>query len=86
MSDRHNLLSNDVALSARFFSQTDDLSKIGTASKIVERMVNQNSFDDIAQGRYFYCHCCRRSRNLLLIDLMLCSTPFYSSPSDRCVW
>ncbi|EDV26891.1 uncharacterized protein TRIADDRAFT_22484, partial [Trichoplax adhaerens] len=29
--------------------QTDDISKIHKASKIVERMVNQNTYDDIAQ-------------------------------------
>ena len=30
--------------------QSDDLSRVAGASKIMERMVNQNTFDDIAQG------------------------------------
>ena len=30
--------------------QSDDISRISVAAKIVERMVNQNSYDDIAQG------------------------------------
>ncbi|XP_010792920.1 dynein intermediate chain 2, ciliary [Notothenia coriiceps] len=35
-------------------TQTDDITKVGKASKIFERMVNQNSFDDIAQDfKYF---------------------------------
>ncbi|XP_063813562.1 dynein axonemal intermediate chain 1 [Pseudophryne corroboree] len=34
--------------------QSDDISKVETASKIVERMVNQNTFDDITQDfKYF---------------------------------
>ena len=35
-----------------FNPQGDDISRIGKASKIVERMVNQNTYDDIAQGIY----------------------------------
>ena len=31
-------------------TQTDDISRISHASKIVERMVNQNTFDDVSQG------------------------------------
>ncbi|XP_071586234.1 dynein axonemal intermediate chain 1 isoform X2 [Heliangelus exortis] len=35
-------------------SQSDDINKISKAAKIVERMVNQNTFDDIAQDfKYF---------------------------------
>ncbi|XP_078103522.1 dynein, axonemal, intermediate chain 1, paralog 2 [Sander vitreus] len=35
-------------------TQNDDISKVGKASKIFERMVNQNTFDDIAQDfKYF---------------------------------
>ncbi|NXC42248.1 DNAI1 protein, partial [Penelope pileata] len=35
-------------------SQSDDITKISNAAKIVERMVNQNTFDDIAQDfKYF---------------------------------
>ncbi|KAK5934349.1 hypothetical protein CgunFtcFv8_014754 [Champsocephalus gunnari] len=35
-------------------TQTDDITKVGKASKIFERMVNQNTFDDIAQDfKYF---------------------------------
>lgn len=30
--------------------QGDDLSRVSSAAKIMERMVNQNTFDDIAQG------------------------------------
>ncbi|KAL2099566.1 hypothetical protein ACEWY4_003960 [Coilia grayii] len=34
--------------------QSDDVSKVSKAAKIVERMVNQNTFDDIAQDfKYF---------------------------------
>ncbi len=31
--------------------QSDDISRVARASKIVERMVNQNTFDDVAQGK-----------------------------------
>ncbi|XP_053556951.1 dynein axonemal intermediate chain 1 [Bombina bombina] len=35
-------------------SQSDDISKVSKSSKIVERMVNQNTFDDITQDfKYF---------------------------------
>uniref|UniRef100_A0A670ZRV9 Dynein axonemal intermediate chain 1 n=1 Tax=Pseudonaja textilis TaxID=8673 RepID=A0A670ZRV9_PSETE len=35
-------------------SQSDDINKVAKAAKIVERMVNQNTFDDIAQDfKYF---------------------------------
>uniref|UniRef100_A0ABM5FUN4 Dynein axonemal intermediate chain 1 isoform X2 n=1 Tax=Pogona vitticeps TaxID=103695 RepID=A0ABM5FUN4_9SAUR len=35
-------------------SQSDDVTKVAKATKIVERMVNQNTFDDIAQDfKYF---------------------------------
>ncbi|XP_033483161.2 dynein, axonemal, intermediate chain 1, paralog 2 [Epinephelus lanceolatus] len=35
-------------------TQNDDITKVGKASKIFERMVNQNTFDDIAQDfKYF---------------------------------
>uniref|UniRef100_A0A8D0E4A4 Dynein axonemal intermediate chain 1 n=1 Tax=Salvator merianae TaxID=96440 RepID=A0A8D0E4A4_SALMN len=35
-------------------SQSDDVTKVAKAAKIVERMVNQNTFDDIAQDfKYF---------------------------------
>uniref|UniRef100_A0A4W3I4P2 Dynein axonemal intermediate chain 1 n=1 Tax=Callorhinchus milii TaxID=7868 RepID=A0A4W3I4P2_CALMI len=35
-------------------SQSDDISRVAKAAKIVERMVNQNAFDDIAQDfKYF---------------------------------
>ena len=33
-------------------SQNDDISRVETSAKIVERMVNQNTYDDIAQGQY----------------------------------
>ena len=32
--------------------QSDDVSKVSRSGKIVERMVNQNIFDDVAQGNY----------------------------------
>ena len=32
------------------FLQSDDISRVARASKIVERMVNQNTFDDVTQG------------------------------------
>lgn len=31
--------------------QSDDITKVTQAAKIVERMVNQNTYDDIAQGK-----------------------------------
>ncbi|KAB0391872.1 hypothetical protein E2I00_013029 [Balaenoptera physalus] len=31
-------------------SQSDDITKVAQAAKIVERMVNQNTYDDVAQG------------------------------------
>ncbi|XP_067887592.1 dynein, axonemal, intermediate chain 1, paralog 2 [Heterodontus francisci] len=35
-------------------SMSDDITRVGKSAKIVERMVNQNSFDDIAQDfKYF---------------------------------
>ncbi|XP_058884793.1 dynein intermediate chain 2, ciliary-like [Acipenser ruthenus] len=35
-------------------TQSDDISKVAKSSKIIERMVNQNTFDDIAQDfKYF---------------------------------
>ncbi|CAI9565296.1 unnamed protein product, partial [Staurois parvus] len=35
-------------------SQSDDISKVAKSSKIMERMVNQNTFDDITQDfKYF---------------------------------
>ncbi|XP_054842127.1 dynein axonemal intermediate chain 1 [Eublepharis macularius] len=35
-------------------SQSDDITKVAKAAKIVERMVNQNTFDDVAQDfKYF---------------------------------
>ena len=33
-------------------TQTDDISRISHAAKIVERMVNQNTFDDVSQGEW----------------------------------
>lgn len=33
-----------------FMLQSNDLTKAGKMGKILERMVNQNTFDDIAQG------------------------------------
>ncbi|XP_045885069.1 dynein, axonemal, intermediate chain 1, paralog 2 isoform X1 [Micropterus dolomieu] len=35
-------------------TQNDDITKVGKASKIFERMVNQNTFDDIAQDFKYY--------------------------------
>ena len=29
---------------------SDDITRVKTAAKIMERMVNQNTFDEIAQG------------------------------------
>ena len=31
-------------------TQSDDMSRISQAAKIIERMVNQNTFDDVSQG------------------------------------
>lgn len=37
------------------FFKGDDISRISKPCKIVERMVNQNTYDDIAQGiRYYF--------------------------------
>ncbi|XP_045229317.1 dynein axonemal intermediate chain 1 isoform X2 [Macaca fascicularis] len=35
-------------------SQTDDIIKVSQAAKIVERMVNQNTYDDVAQDFKYY--------------------------------
>ena len=35
-------------------TQTDDISRISHAAKIVERMVNQNTFDDVSQGQHVF--------------------------------
>ncbi|XP_066471926.1 dynein axonemal intermediate chain 1 isoform X1 [Tiliqua scincoides] len=35
-------------------SQSDDITKVAKAAKIVERMVNQNTFDDVAQDFKYY--------------------------------
>ena len=32
--------------------QTDDIGRVSRAAKVMERMVNQNTFDDIAQGTF----------------------------------
>ena len=34
-------------------TQSDDISRIANAAKIIERMVNQNTFDDVSQGKAF---------------------------------
>jgi hypothetical protein len=34
-------------------TQSDDISRVGRASKIIERMVNQNTYDDVAQGKHY---------------------------------
>lgn len=40
--------------------QSDDITKVMQAAKIVERMVNQNTYDDVAQGKIWssgnYCY------------------------------
>ncbi|XP_037348975.1 dynein axonemal intermediate chain 1 isoform X2 [Talpa occidentalis] len=35
-------------------SQSDDINKVAQAAKIVERMVNQNTYDDVAQDFKYY--------------------------------
>ncbi|KAF6123944.1 dynein axonemal intermediate chain 1 [Phyllostomus discolor] len=35
-------------------SQSDDITKVAQAAKIVERMVNQNTYDDVAQDFKYY--------------------------------
>uniref|UniRef100_A0A8C2UM17 Dynein axonemal intermediate chain 1 n=1 Tax=Chinchilla lanigera TaxID=34839 RepID=A0A8C2UM17_CHILA len=35
-------------------SQSDDITKVSQAAKIVERMVNQNTYDDVAQDFKYY--------------------------------
>jgi len=37
-----------------YFLKSDDIKRVGRASKIVERMVNQNTFDVIAHGKSHY--------------------------------
>ena len=34
--------------------QSDDITRVSRSSKIMERMVNQNTFDDILQGTCMY--------------------------------
>ena len=38
--------------------QSEDISKVGKPAKIVERMVNQNTYDDIAQGKVGWTALC----------------------------
>lgn len=41
--------------------QSDDITKVSQAAKIVERMVNQNTYDDVAQGKFLlflFIFCC----------------------------
>jgi dynein intermediate chain 1 len=38
----------------KLFLKADDLQKLNKAAKILERMVNQNTFDDIAQDFKYY--------------------------------
>ena len=35
--------------------QNDDVTRVAAAAKVMERMVNQNTFDDIAQGKTGLC-------------------------------
>lgn len=50
MISSESINDNNVCL------QSDDISRVARASKIVERMVNQNTFDDVAQGKiHFIC-------------------------------
>lgn len=37
-----------------FMLQNDDITKVRKGAKILERMVHQNTFDDIAQGMLKY--------------------------------
>ena len=46
-----NSLQNDLF---DFDHQGDDISRIAKPCKIVERMVNQNTYDDIAQGNNWF--------------------------------
>ena len=32
------------------YAQSDDITRVSRAAKIMERMVNQNTFDEIGQG------------------------------------
>lgn len=41
--DRKKTLQSDF--------QSDDITRVCRAAKVMERMVNQNTFDDIAQGK-----------------------------------
>ena len=36
--------------------QNDDVTRVAAAAKVMERMVNQNTFDDIAQGSHVVPH------------------------------
>jgi len=46
--------------------QNDDFNLISKAVKVIERMVNQNSFDDVAQGSsLFHPLPCRRFKWLV---------------------
>uniref|UniRef100_A0A4W3ISU9 Dynein, axonemal, intermediate chain 1, paralog 2 n=1 Tax=Callorhinchus milii TaxID=7868 RepID=A0A4W3ISU9_CALMI len=59
-------------------SQSDDISRVAKAAKIVERMVNQNAFDDIAQDfKYFEDPSdeFREQEVSYIHDFFLCSPP-----------
>ena len=37
--------------------QSDDMGRVAKAAKIMERMVNQNTYDDISQGTCMWDEC-----------------------------
>lgn len=55
-------MGNTFSLPCFSFQQSDDITKISKAAKIMERMVNQNTFDDIAQGMALLGHASNSSQ------------------------
>lgn len=46
--------------------QSDDITRVARAAKVMERMVNQNTFDDIAQGTFSYMICHYTATSILI--------------------
>ena len=45
-----------ICLSPCVLYQSDDVGRVAKAAKIMERMVNQNTYDDISQGQLQYLY------------------------------
>lgn len=58
-----------------FINQSDDITKVAKVAKIIERMVTQNTFDDIAQGNYSSLKCAEQNYHVSVHNVSLCFSP-----------